>query len=279
MFAEIGTNWLNLGTDALVVQNIGKPGDLIEVVCSVSEPVGEPRSSKLDQIKQIYRISPKSGESIFVRYRRLDGVNDGRVVTLQYELQQGERVQPYAGVPSSVFDGNKAITVQSFSELNSKRGNQFEVAFANPSFPANSSAYYIVQTGSLPVIIKSQIFQFTFGEASTQIFRDPTFTGGNPLPIYNYNDITPAAPEVVFLIGGVVVTNEGVPVSPAVVTYGTAGGGNQRVPSVGASTGSERVLAPNTTYAFKGENLTNQEGKTSGVINFYEGPLSVNNPI
>jgi hypothetical protein len=61
----------------------------------------------------------------------------------------------HGGYDPRTIDGNKAVTTQPFTELNSKRGVQYEAAFYLASLAASGVTNIIIAVGaSNPVLIK-----------------------------------------------------------------------------------------------------------------------------
>lgn len=96
------------------------------------------------------------------------------------------RISP--GYDPRTIDGNKAVTVQPFTELNSKSGRQYEAAFYIPSLPDGATADLAFTVGAEPVLIKDIETQFASVAVSVQFFKSPTFTGGTVVDVYNLND-------------------------------------------------------------------------------------------
>jgi hypothetical protein len=177
---------------------------------------------------------------------------------------------PHHGLPNSVFDGNKAITVQSFSELNSKAGNQFEVA---QFLPSSDAADLLLITGSDPVIIKSLAFTVDGDGVQYQFFEDADATGDLELVSYNLNKRSTNTAGMAVHESDT-VTDEGTAVSPLITVIGAATPGLQSTPT-SALPGLERILSPSTTYLLRRKSLTSaQSQRMSFYMTWYEGPLS-----
>lgn len=178
--------------------------------------------------------------------------------------------------PPELFDGFKAITVQPFTEVNSKLGRQYQASFFQPALAAGSSADIVIIVGSSPMVFKDIQVSFDSTLVSAQIFRGPTYSGGSPINIYNMNDEQAVAP-VASLLGGVTTTATGTAVGPEIYSLGGEGIGNRTIGSVFQGSGVERILWPGETYLYR---ITNKDAtlpsRITGVATWYQGPLSVN---
>lgn len=185
-------------------------------------------------------------------------------------------ITPQGFIDPRVFVGTQAMTVQSFVEANCKNGTQFELATADTAFAAGATRDFVVITGSNPILIKNRVFQFTGGQITTAIYRDPVYTGGTPAPYYNLSDINPMVGETQIL-GLPTVTNVGVQIAPSVVILGNVPQTGQAQVATNAENsppGLERVLRPNTTYLFRTVNTSAATMAYSTKSTWYEGPLS-----
>jgi hypothetical protein len=182
----------------------------------------------------------------------------------------------HGGYDPRTIDGNKAVTTQPFTELNSKRGMQYEAAFYLASLAVSTSTDIIIQVGSInPVLIKDINVQFNSQWVSAQLFLGPSFTGGTSLDVYNLNDAGAVAGDVT-LLSGATVSDPGTAVSPQIVSIGTENLGKRAVSSVAGGVGVERVLAAGATYCYRITNLdTVNTAEITGVATWYQGPLSV----
>lgn len=162
---------------------------------------------------------------------------------------------PTANIDSRIMGGNQAINIQPFVEANSKNGTQYEAAFYIPSLAAGASAYVLMQVGAQPVALKDVQVGFKSLLLSVDTWRNPSFTGGTPIPVFNMNDEL-AVPDDVTLLANPVVTNNGTQVSPSVYTLGTQDVGNRIVGTISNTVGVERILWRNSTYLLR---VTNRD--------------------
>lgn len=184
-------------------------------------------------------------------------------------------------INEEVFDGNKAITTQSFSELNSKLGTQWQVGYYLPSLANGASTDILIEVGnSDPVLIKGLISQFKGDAIQTALYRDPVFTGpGTVIPKYNMKDYDPATSDVVFRTG-VTVTDLGTQVSPTITSLGQGTGNpSPGLAAPGTFGDTERVLEPGVTYLYRLTNIGGSATPITGLATFYQGPLSTDTPL
>lgn len=173
-----------------------------------------------------------------------------------------------------VVDGEKAFTVQSFSELNSKRGTQYEAAFYSASLASGAAVDLAFVIGAGRVLIKDISVQFDSAEIATQLFRAPTYTGGTALGVYNLND-QDAVAGTVSVLSGVTTSNPGIAVGPQTRSLGSEAVGNRAQSSFAGGVGVERVLRANATYLYRVTNTGAEATRIAGVSTWYQGPLSV----
>lgn len=83
---DIGKDWTNLNTlsgvavgNAVILQNVGGPNDIIDTAISVSQPAADFNGIRLEQ-NQFYSTSAGDND-IWVRYIRLDRQNIGTRTT------------------------------------------------------------------------------------------------------------------------------------------------------------------------------------------------------
>lgn len=182
---------------------------------------------------------------------------------------------PHYGVSAQVYDGDKALTTQTFSELNSKNGRQYQASLYNPAFANGAITYVVIVVGSEDVLIKGINTQFTGSLIAATTFKNPTYTGGTPLTYYNFND-RDSVPGTLELLVGASVTVEGTQVGPTLYSIGGPTTGNRAQTSISLPQGAERVFAAGETYLFKIENMSGEEIKTSTLATWYQGPISTN---
>lgn len=181
---------------------------------------------------------------------------------------------PRFGISYQVYDGNKAITTQNFTELNSKLGNQFEASFYAEGVDTGASVDLVFQVGSShDVLIKDIVAEFNSNQAQSMLYKNPTFTGGAVVDIYNLNE-RDSNPADVTIISGVNTTVAGTQVAPTITTIGSDGNGNKLISTTSLTSGAERVLAKGVTYLYRITNTGSASADVSGLATWYQGPLS-----
>lgn len=170
--------------------------------------------------------------------------------------------------PTGLYDGNRAMTIQTYNEANSKNGKNFELSalFENVSTGVPAKAIFL--TGSLPVILKSRTFGYTGSAIKADVFTGPTYTGGAPATIYNTNDINPVA-STVTILQGATITDDGVQLAAS--TYLLGGTKNQDKGSASIASGTEYVFKPNTAYLFSVQSLDSATQDIAVHNGWYEG--------
>lgn len=111
---KIGGTWTNLNTLAgvevgsqLLIQNLGRAGDIIELAISDAQPSESFRGVSIRQIEKLYRITPAN--TVWVRYIRYDlnGTNQPEAARLcLVSVQSGNEIQEVSAVPSSLLTKN-----------------------------------------------------------------------------------------------------------------------------------------------------------------------------
>lgn len=176
-------------------------------------------------------------------------------------------------MPDGLFTGTRAMTVQTYTETNTKRGTQFWVQ-PYTDIAALTGIYDLVMTtGALPVIMRQRELVAATETTSLQVFRNPTSTGGVAVPIYNANDINPTATTVA-VQGAVTTTATGTPWGGTEYVWGQGGLLVQRAGS-SLPPGVLRILAPNSKYLFRLANLGAGVSRTSLMLSWSEGQLDL----
>lgn len=170
--------------------------------------------------------------------------------------------------PSGIYEGTRAMTVQSYAETNSKLGSSFELSalFENAAQGAPAKAIFL--TGSKPVIFKDRSFGYTGTAIKADIFKEPTYTGGTALGIQNTNDINPNATTVTILQGAT-ITDDGTKF--ASTAYLLGGTRNQSKGNASQSLASEYILKPNTAYLLAVESLDDSTQDIAVHNGWFEG--------
>lgn len=177
--------------------------------------------------------------------------------------------------PDGLYDGTRALTVQSYQEANTKNGNNFELSALFTDAVQGVPFKAVFLTGSLPVILKDRTFGYTGSAIQADIFKNPTYTGGTPAVTQNTNDINPAISTVSF-IQGATITNDGTKL--AATTYLLGGTRNASKGSASIAAGTEYVFKPNTAYLLSVQSLDSAAQDIAVHNGWFEGepdlPLS-----
>lgn len=153
----------------------------------------------------------------------------------------------------AVAAGLRAFGMQSYVESNVKLGTQFYAQYSLPLLAAAASHKISFATGAKKVSVKGRDLYAAGANISYQIFKVPTgLSGGNAIPVQNYNDVNPVATSV-SIKGGVTATGNGTSWGDPSYIYGSTLVGG-RVGS-GLAPGGDRILAPNSTYLVVVTNL------------------------
>lgn len=173
-----------------------------------------------------------------------------------------------SSIADLAFQGQRALTTQSFTEAQTKLGNCFYFQKMVPTMAANSTYNIVVTTGALPVLIKDRSI-YTLGQSiGVQLFKAPTgVTGGSAIPVQNYNDIAPVA-STVTVTGGATVTTPGTAWGDPVHVYGASQQGNRQGANI--APGGDRVLSPNKSYLIQIVNSDTQTALVDYYLTWYE---------
>ena len=175
------------------------------------------------------------------------------------------------GIDPRIYGGNQAITVQPFTEVNVKRGTQFEGSTLLLNVGGGSSNDTIFLTGTQPVILKVRRVGYSGTGVSAFIYNSPSYTGGTPAAYQNANNINPAVGESTIIVGST-VSSDGVLAFAPVHTLGNTS--NQGKGSAISTIAVEHILVPNTPYLLRLTSLDSQSQDITSYISWYEGPLS-----
>lgn len=172
-----------------------------------------------------------------------------------------------------IRNGVGAIVTMGYPEANSKNGTQWEAQRRLTGMTQGQIATSIIKTGSLPVDLKARVFAYTGSGIIARVYKAPTYTGGTPDPVYNMNTIPGVAATLeTELLTGFTLTANGTEVAATLYLIGPST--NQYTGSTLASFGSNRILAPNTSYLLTFESLSAGQDVTAR-LEFYEGELDL----
>lgn len=175
------------------------------------------------------------------------------------------------GFPPGVFEGNRALNVQTYTETNVKRGVQFEASSFVASVAAAANVDVLITTGNLPVTIKNREIATTATTATYTLYKNPTATAGTSVPVYNLNTNPAIAQSTgVTIAMAATTTSPGTQVSASTYIIGSTGVG-QTVLGTFDTLGIERQLAPNTTYLVRFTNTGSATCNVSVSTTWFEG--------
>lgn len=179
---------------------------------------------------------------------------------------------PSEGPPDGLYAGQRAMTVQNYTEANVKNGVQYELT-TFVTLPGSGTSSYIITTAGKPAILKGRSISLDGLGIKMEIFKDTTYTGGTPLQSYNLNTYI-AIPSTVVVRG-----------APTILTVGTKAGADRYIlgnnpaanTNVVSSTafsdaaGNELILAPNTVHHFRTTSLDTDPQTVYSYNTWFEG--------
>ena len=150
-----------------------------------------------------------------------------------------------AHIPTSVFTGESAITVQDIIHAAKKLGKVWE-ASRKITLAASASAYSIIKTGAKPCILMERVLGCTGNGVTGSIFKTPAYSSiGTEDPMYNLSGINPQM-RLVKLYAGTVPTNNGTKAGADIFVLSSSS--NQSKGVSPREFGSRRILAANSEY-------------------------------
>lgn len=127
----------------------------------------------------------------------------------------------------------------------------------------------ILKTGNLPVLLKARVFAYTGDGLTADICRNPVYAGGTPDPVYNMSSLSDGVLGSQLLVG-FALTDDDLQAAAAMSLIGPASA--QGAGSVLSHFGSNRLLAPNTSYLLTFTSLSNAQIVTAR-LEFFEGVM------
>lgn len=173
--------------------------------------------------------------------------------------------------PVGSFEGFRALTVQSYTEANSKIGVEHEGSTKYTALGASVNNTFFV-TGALPVALKGRVIGFTGDGVTAEIFTGATYTGGISAAYQNASDINPVVGLSQIIVGATLVDPGTLAFAPDHLIGNTS---NQGKGSTGAIVGREKLLKPNTTYLFRITSLDAATQDIASLLTWYEGELDL----
>jgi hypothetical protein len=174
-----------------------------------------------------------------------------------------------------VIFGRRAGTFQSYTEVNTKTGTQFECSVRIPLVAGGTSAYIGFKTGNKKVIIKGRFLAFLgSSEIQYSASSQAVYSDGSPIIPTNLNTelgLLPGfAPTTTVVLNPTVVTVGNVYFKP----FSVLAGGQNTNSRLGTDIiGKDTVLAANTYYLFKIENIDTNAAASPlfWYITYYKG--------
>lgn len=175
-------------------------------------------------------------------------------------------------IPSGVFAGLRAVTVQSYTEANAKIGVEHEGSTLLTGVTGLAENDTIFLTGSLSVALKQRTISYSGTGVTASIYEAPAYTGGTPAVYQNASNINPVT-GLSQIIVGATVTDDGTLAFAPNHLLGSAS--QQGKGDVFAIPGSEKLLKPNTAYLFRLTSLDAMAQDISSFLSWYEGELDL----
>ncbi len=184
-----------------------------------------------------------------------------------------------SGMPSGLFSGTRAMTVQFYPEANVKNGLQYNVRAVwslADVIPTGTARKIWFKTNAKPVIVKIRDFQYIAEELRIELFLGPTgVSGGTDLIVHNYNGVNPVATTVAAK-KNVTITSNGTPFDHGDPEYFFGGTTDPQRQSASAfPVGRERILPANTEFAVVLTNTGTGNARAQYFLDFYEGSTDI----
>lgn len=186
--------------------------------------------------------------------------------------------QESLGITRNVVNGLRGYCVQSYDEMNKKRGRQWEASREINVTVAGTKYYSILKAGPVwPVDLKSRVLGATGAGVIGRVYNitSSDYTGGTPDTVYNMRPSIGTVLGAQLLTGFTLVTpvanltKRGADIFGRVNSQGSMGGFTP------AEFGSNRIIEPNQQILLEIESLAIQY--VTARIEFYEGPLDYPN--
>lgn len=201
------------------------------------------------------------------------GFGPSDLITQDKEFERRVKVlQDGEAPPEGLYSGLRAITIQSYTEANSKNGVQHEGSVLLQDVPGLSSNDTIFLTGALPVALKGRIINFDGVGVKGEIYTGAAYTGGTPAEYQNASDINPVAGLSQIIVGATVTNDGDLAFAP---TYSFGNESNQGKGGIQSTLGGEKLLKPNTAYLLRLTSLDTQAQNISSFLTWYEGGLDL----
>lgn len=171
--------------------------------------------------------------------------------------------------PVGTYEGLRAITAQSYTEVNVKTGSQFEASLFRTALAGAGTVAVAIETGSKPVIMKAIQISLDGSGVTLQIFKDPAYSAGNSVDIFNLTEINPMATTVT-MTDDVTVSDPGTEIAAPIYYIGSTQPG---IGSGGTSgvVGLERLLEASSVYLIRATSRDVSAMDISNYMTWYEG--------
>jgi len=170
--------------------------------------------------------------------------------------------------PTGSYTGESAAVMQTYIEMNAKRGVQYEASRRVTGLTQGQVLDSILLTGSKPLILKQRLLSYTGDGIIAEIFEAPAYTGGVADPYFNLSRINPVASGVQ-LLSAPTITATGVKAFADDILIGNTS--NQGRGGTDMPVGHERIFKPNTAYLLRQTMLSAQD--IAAYITWYSGRL------
>jgi len=200
-------------------------------------------------------------------------LNGGTADDLVFEDALGARSHKVrTESPEGLYTGDRAITSQSYDEMNKKRGAQWEASTRVQLAAGTGVNYTIFRTGNKPVDLKQRVFGFDGIGVVGRIYKNPTYTGGTQAGLWNMLTSQALTQPECQIFTGPTVSSRGTEIAAPIYAFGPSS--QQARGAVPTAYASNRIFdEPNTTYLFVIETLDAAAQYISSRLELYEGPL------
>ena len=143
--------------------------------------------------------------------------------------------------PEGIYEGMRALTVQSYTEANAKNGVQHEGSTIINGVLGGASNDTIFITGNLPVSLKARLISYTGDGVKAEIYSNPIYSGGISAPYQNASNINPVVGQSTILVGATITDDGLLAFAPA---YHIGNTSRQGQGATATFVGNEKILAP-----------------------------------
>jgi hypothetical protein len=170
---------------------------------------------------------------------------------------------------NNMAKGQGAFIIQPYTEVNVKRGLQYEVSHFFSAVASTASVTISITTTSKPLILKGKELAYTGERIEYVIEKGAEVSGGTVKSIGNRSDDNPVTSTVTVRANPTVDTAPTFFGSPRNYLGSTNQG--SRVSGSGNIEGLERILAPNKTYLITITNFDANPVNIDFYVTWYEG--------